>query len=226
MPIRLPNNSQRTVIVGRTGTGKTVAGLWHLSNYDLSKPWVILNFKGDEHIDSIEKAQHIDFSYVPGKKDNGIFILHPMPSDAKGSRLEKSPLETYMWKLWERENIGLFCDEGLLIGNNDAMDSILTQGRSKRLPVILCSQRPVWITRFAFSEADFIQAFHLNDDRDRETVEGFTPLDTDDFDLLKKHCSFYYDVSENNLTGIKPVPNMDAIRNIFDIKLQRKRVHI
>lgn len=229
MGVRLPNNTQRLVCVGRTGTGKTVAALWHLSNYDLSRPWVCLNFKNDEHIDSIDKAQHIDFDFVPSKKDRGgLYVLHPLPVDAKAppGPGKKSELEIYLWKIWERENIGVFCDEALLVGGNPAFDACLTQGRSKRIPMIICTQRPVWITRFAFSEADFVQAFHLNDERDRDTVESFTPLASEDFDDLGKYQSFYYDVSENDLVKLNPVPNMDAIRKTFDEKLLTRRVLI
>lgn len=225
--MRLPKSTQRTVIVGRTGTGKTVSALWLLAFQDLTKPWIIINFKNDEHINSIEKAQHIDYSYIPGRKEDGLFVLHPLPSDAKRpNNKEQSPLESYLWKIWEREDIGVFCDEALLIGSNDAFDACLTQGRSKHIPMIVCTQRPVWITRFAFSEADYVQAFHLNDWSDRGRVTEFTSLSEEDFDLLEKHGSFWYDISENELVKLNPVPNMDATREVFDQKLIRKRVLI
>lgn len=230
MPIRTPNNSQRTVLVGRTGTGKTVAGLWHLSNYNHSRrgePWVIVDFKNDDHVNSIENLQQSDFSYIPTKKDEGIFIVHPLPTDCKrGKGEEASAMEVYLRKLWEREHIGIFIDEGYVIGENDGLNLCLTQGRSKRIPMIICTQRPVWVSRFVFSEADFIQCFHLNDERDRDTIEGFTPLDSDDFETLKEHQSFYYDVSKHNLVRLNPVPDMDAIRKVFADKLARKRVRL
>lgn len=226
MAVRLPNNSQRTVIVGRTGTGKTVAGLWHLSNYSMMRPWIVLNFKDDEHIESINKAQHIDFDFVLDKKDEGLFVLRVLPPDTQGTLKTESRLERFLWKIWERGNCGLFVDECFSIGQNDAFDSILTQGRSKRIPVIGCTQRPVWVTRFLFSEADFIQVFHLNDERDRNTVEGFTPLVSEDFEQLGKHESYYYDIAENELAKFKPCPPMSATRLIFDEKLPRRRVRI
>ena len=224
--IRLPNNSHRTTIVGRTGTGKTIAGLWHISNYDLENfPWIVFNFKGDEHIDSIEKARHLDdFDYVPKRKETGIFVLHPLPMDAeRPSAKEKSKVENYIWKLWERGNIGIFCDEGYMMNDNKAYITSLTQGRSLRIPIITCAQRPAWITRFAFSEADFIQCFHLNDQDDQKRVTGFTNLEYDDIETLGEHQSRWFDVGKNESYLFNPVPDMDRIREIFDEKLQSKK---
>jgi hypothetical protein len=226
MQINLPTNSDRTVAVGRTGTGKTVAGLWHLSNYDLTKPWVIFNFKDDEHINSLENTLEVDVGYVPTKKDQGIFVVNPSPYDLEGSSLERSKVDKYLLKLWERRNIGIFIDEAFVLGNSKALIQCLTQGRSLRIPMILCTQRPVWITRFAFSEASFIQVFDLNDDRDKDTVEGFVPIEDDDFDALEKYESYYYDIAENHLVKLLPVPNMDKIREIFVAKLPTRRIHL
>src|SRR5258708_4807089 len=162
--VTLPNNRERTVCVGRTGTGKTVAGLWHLSNYDLNRPWMIFNFKGDEHIESIERARYVDVGFVPSKKDRRIFIVTPSPYDLQGSAKERSKVDQHLLALWERQNVGIFIDEAFVVGNSPALVLCLTQGRSKRIPMILCTQRPVWVTRFAFSEASYIQVFDLNDD--------------------------------------------------------------
>lgn len=224
MQARLPDNTERTVLTGRTGTGKTVAGLWHLSNYDFEdrKPWVVVDFKLDEHINSIDNAKHVPVGYVPRERDTGLFIVHPLPEDTIAKRGERSRLDDYFYKLWDRENVGIFLDELFMVGPSGGLDYCFTQGRSKRIPIIACTQRPVWVTRFAFSEAGFIQVFHLNDDRDRQTVESFTPLDVEDFDRLGRHESFYYDVAENHLTGFKPVPSPKEILKVFDQKLRHR----
>lgn len=219
---RLPNRTQRTLIVGRTGTGKTVAALWHLSNYDLeNQAWILVNFKNDEHINSIPNARFIDYDFFPRRKsEKGIFILNSLPQDAvRPKPQEPSILESYLWKIWNQEQLGFMCDEAYMLGDNEAFNAILTQGRSKKIPVLICSQRPVWISRFCFSESSFFQVFHLNDVRDRKTIEGFVPLE--DWEL-GEHQSWYYDVDKNSIFKFNPVPNMDEIRNIFEMKLRKK----
>jgi hypothetical protein len=220
--MNLPNEEQRTVIIGRTGTGKTVAGLWHLSNYSLEMPWVLLNFKGDEHIESIAAARAIDFDYIPKKKDRGLYVLSPSPYDLEGTMREKSNVDKYLLKLWERGNVGVFIDETYVLGESKALVMCLTQGRSLRIPMILNTQRPVWITRFAFSEASFIQVFDLNDERDIQTVESFVPIEWDEEPPLKSHQSWYYEIASNNVVRLNPVPNMTVIRATLAEKLARK----
>lgn len=225
--IRLPQRSNRTLLIGQTGTGKTVAGLWHLSNQDLEHPWVILNFKNDEHIDSIPYARDIDFDFVPGKRDKGLFILRPGPADMKRpAPREPSPMESYCWEIWKRGNCGIFCDETYMLGENDAFNTCLTQGRSLKIPMIMCTQRPAWISRFCFSEASFIQCFDLIDQDDIRRVEGFMPLIWDEEKPLGEHQSWYYDVGKRKLVRLNPTPPMKKVLPVFEKKLERKYILI
>lgn len=224
MPVKILNNTERTIEIGRTGTGKTVAGLYWLSQSDLRKPWVIFNFKDDEHIESIENTRRISYEYVPRPKDEGLFVIDIAPGDTLGN--DSSRLYKYFEKLWARQNVGIFIDEGYMVGNNDAFDMCLTQGRSRRIPMIVCTQKPAWISTFCFSEASYFQVFDLNDSVDIDRVERFVPLDWEEEQPLAKHQSWYYDVSEDELVRLNPVPDMDKIREIFSGKLRPQKILI
>jgi hypothetical protein len=215
---RLPGAKHRLAIIGRTGSGKTVAALWHLSQRNIDAvPWIIVDFKGDENINSIENAQHVGMDIELSAKSKGLYIVHPLPGD-------EEHLEHLLWKIWERGNTGLYVDEAYMVDKSKGFQAILTQGRSKRIPVIALAQRPVWCSRFMFSEADFIQVFNLNDKRDKQTVESFMPVDLDE--PMDDYNSRYYDIGKNKLWRFEPVPNVDKILGEIDAKLVSNRKHI
>jgi hypothetical protein len=219
---RLPNNSQRIAVIGRTGSGKTQAAVWNLSRRNfLRMPWVVFNFKGDELIDSIPYADHVDVGTMPTRP--GIYVVHPLPN-------QREEMTAYLWALWNRQNVGLFCDEGYMMGDDDAFLACLTQGRSRRIPMIVLTQRPAWISRFVFTESQFYQIFSLSDRRDLKTVAQFIPGDELETATLPEFHSWYYDVGRNKLWQLAPVPQEDEIlaeiRKKFEAHFESQKVRV
>lgn len=208
--MRLPNDSQRLVIVGRTGSGKTRAGMWHLSKRNFSNPWIILDYKRDELIAASPAIEIRPKDKLP--KYGGLYVVRPNPIS------DDEDVENMMLRMWARGNIGLYCDEGFMVPNVNALNMILTQGRSLRVPCITLSQRPVWLSRFVFSEADFFQLFDLNDARDRKAIGSFMPADAQQ--RLPEFHSWYYDVGKNDIAPWSPVPGDDEI--IAGFKIPKK----
>lgn len=214
--MRLPNDTQRLAIVGRTGSGKTQAASWHLSRRALNEiPWIVYDFKGDHLLSEIPYAQEIDTKFTP--KKSGLYIVRPLPDDTEA-------VASQMWALWQKERAGIYVDEGYMVGDSPAFRAVLTQGRSKHLPMIVLSQRPAWITRFLFSEADFYQVFHLNDKRDQKTIEAFVPIKMEQ--RLPEYHSYYYDVSNDRVNVLTPVPSREDILKTFEEKLSIRRKYI
>lgn len=208
--MNLPSDEHRVTIVGRTGSGKTQAAVWQLSlrSFD-AMPWIIYDFKRDKLINQIAGAKELALDQMPDEP--GIYIVHPLPDQT----LE---VQQQLWKIWAKENVGVYVDEGYMMSTasatNPAFRALLTQGRSKNIPIIILSQRPVWLDRFVFSESDFYQVFHLNDERDKKTIASFVPADL--YKKLPKFHSYYYDVGEDKLTVVKPVPSSDQILATFE----------
>lgn len=214
MKVSFPTSSDHTLIVGRTGSGKTVSALWFLSKANFHvMPWVVLNFKGDENIDAIGGAKRIGYDEIPDME--GIYMMYPRPDEIP------THLEEYLWKVFEHENIGLYVDEGFMLEKSKALDAILVQGRSKHIPVILLSQRPVWLSRFATSQSNFIQLFDLTDVRDKETILSFMPRKAQS-DLPEFH-SWFFDVKRKRLHHFAPVPTPDEIVDNIDERLEKLR---
>lgn len=200
----LPGPSDRLTVIGRNGTGKTVLAAWVQSKQNFDKrPYVALDFKNEELWDKVgdPPMRPLRLGDMPGKK--GFYRMHVRPG-------QEDALEDWLWKVWERENIGLFVDEVSLVPQKNAFKAILRQGRSKLIPVISCTQRPVDVDREVFTESQYISVFGLSDVRDYKTVQGFTQgADIDK--PLPKHWSYWFDTKQNALMTLKPVPHPDKV---------------
>lgn len=217
---RIPAADKRLAIVGSTGSGKTQAGIWHLSNQDWQdkkngRPWFIFDFKGDDLIARLP-AEEISVHTKSLPKKPGLYVVRPIPErdDAYATAM--------LWAIWAQEECGIYIDEGYMFGNrNAALNACLTQGRSKRIQMITLSQRPMWMSRFVFSEADFFQIFRLNDKRDYATLE--TMISVDIRKRLAEFHSHWYDVGRDEGIVFSPVPQRAQL--IADIRRKAQREH-
>ncbi len=201
---QLPGASDRTTVIGRTGTGKTVLAAWILSKQRFDKrPWVALDFKDEELFDKIgdPPMRPLKLGKMPGKR--GLYRLPVRPG-------EEDELEAWLWKVWAHGNIGLFIDEVSLVPQKSAFKAILRQGRSKLIPAILCTQRPVDVDREVFTESQYISVFDVDDVRDYKTIQGFTRGAAIDRPLPPFH-SHWYDKKQAHLFHLQPVPKPDII---------------
>jgi hypothetical protein len=222
----LPDNSQHILLIGKNGSGKTRAAVWHLSKKDFQNEiWIVVNHKREKLINSIPGAQFLGLAERPKKP--GVYIYMPRPD------FDDEEVTGLLWWVYEHENVGVYIDEGYMIAPRDpALNALYTQGRSKHTPVITLSQRPSKISRFAVSEAAFYQVFHLVDRRDRKIIQEFIPPFRNGFSLeelmvpepgrdrrLKPYHSVYYDTSGDEPLIMAPVPSDEEILAVFAEKL-------
>lgn len=222
--MRFPDDTERHSIVGATGSGKTHAAMWQLSMRDYHvKPWIIYDFKNEELIGDLESVTHLtEASKIPSKP--GIYVVRPRPGSDEA-------LEDQMWQIWNQGDTGVYVDEGYMIGaQSKAFRALLTQGRSKHIPMIVLSQRPVWMDRFVFSESQIFQVFRLQHNGDYRNVMEFVPFQSQPWfnqgrfripPRLPRYHSYYYDAVEDHMEHIGPVPDREAVLNTFERRLSR-----
>jgi hypothetical protein len=206
---RFPGGDSRTTVLGATGSGKSTCGAFMLAHQRFDRrPWVIVDFKREIIFDRVgfPPITELTLDARPPKK-GGLYLVSPRPG-------QDDQLEAFLWRIWERENCGLYVDEAALMPGGDAFPAILQQGRSKRIPVIACSQRPVNVARGLFSEASFICLYRMLDKRDYQTVEGFTPADM--AEPLPPFHWHWYDVAKHRHLLMAPVPHPEAVATMLN----------
>lgn len=212
--VRLPANDARTSILGSTGSGKTVFATWLLSSRDFNiRPWIIIDFKGDDLLNSIG-AKNVPINSFP--KDPGLYIVKPLPG-------EEGLVSSFFHKAWSRENIGLLIDEGTMILKQDRwFRACLTQGRSKHVEMIICSQRPLWLDKYVFTESTFFSIHNINYLDDRKHLAAY--LDGEVPGRLVNHESLWYDVAGQELSRLSAVPPPEQLKTIFKKRLEKRPV--
>lgn len=219
MALSLPGDDDRTVIVGSTGSGKTFAGIWLLSNRNwYERPTYIFDFKGDALIASLP-ATLIGIRNPP-PRDPGLYVVRPLPEQ------DDDAVAEFMRQIWVSGDCILYIDEGYMIQkSNKWFNALLTQGRSKLIEIITLSQRPLWLSRFVFSEATYFGIFNLTDRDDRKTVGRFVPTDLYTSDTwLERHHWIWYSVAQGEGRELDPVPGRAQIIARFYVGNQEPEV--
>lgn len=214
---KLPTPDKRTSVIGSTGSGKTQFAVWLLStrNFDV-RPWVIFDFKGDALLDKLGAREWSLANKPP--VDPGLYIVRPLPGD-------EILVSTFLRNCWAQEHIGIYIDEGYMLPKLDKwFRACLTQGRSKLIEMIILSQRPVWMDKYVFTEANFFAVFKLNSIEDRKHISNF--LDGTRPKVLPKYHCLWYDVDNQDATIFKPVPSADELLATFQKRLSKRAIKI
>ena len=213
----LPALDERVLILGSTGSGKTTLGAWLLSLAAFDKiPFVMIDYKRDKLLNQIDRRRQIGFNTIPNKPGLYHLTANPIADD--------DAMEDWLIRIWRKTNIGLYIDEALRMPTRQtgAYETILTQGRALNIPVVSLSQRPVDLTRYAFSETNHVAVFRLTDMRDRKKVAEYIPALDPNYELPEYH-SVWYNVDRNRKFTLTPTPKPEDILETFSYRLAPKR---
>lgn len=203
-----PNAGQRFSAAGRTGSGKSTLACWLLKRSP--QHWVILNPKHTVAYRSLPDVVVLNkFNENEVRKatlKHKYVLLNLSGPQADAAYMD----EIISWLHDNFGNIGLCADElyTLHSGSGKAGPGLvgwLTRGREKKQTFLGLTQRPVWVSRFIFSEADFIASMDLVLEDDRETLYSHTGQ-PEFLDRVLDHRWLCYEVASDKLTLFAPVP--------------------
>jgi GTPase SAR1 family protein len=202
--LRRPGVEHRLLAVGSTGSGKTTALVYHLSNAPFDQmPYTIIDSKREKEFQDIPHAIVLDHGDVP-RTMPGLYIFRIDP----GNKEDLEALDDYFAGVHRRGNHGLLVDEGYSVypsRKRGPLTNILTQGRSLHIPVLMGSQRPANIGVEALSEATFFQVYNLTRPDDRKTMQEYIPASDYDFNVdLPMFHSVYRDAAERITRTLPP----------------------
>ena len=138
-------------------------------------------------------------------RERQFVVIRPRPAENSNTKL----LDTYLGELHDGfDNFGVDIDETyqLQIGGKPGpgLTGLVARGRARQQAVIMGSQRPAWVPRFIFSEANFIASMSLNLEDDRDRVYEFTGKQ-EVLVKLPPRSWFFYDVAADRLKRYAPV---------------------
>lgn len=195
---------QRVAVFGRSGSGKSYWTRWLMLRSRMS--WIVLDTKHDPGFDAMRLVNGLP---NPDRLlrlwgESRIIVARPKPQ-------ENSPrfLDAYLGALHESyDGFGVCIDEvyQFALGSKPGpgLTGLVTRGRARKQSVIMGSQRPSWVPRFVYTEANYMAVFQLTISDDRKRIRDMTGRD-EVFTTLPPREWFWYDVGLDRLRRFAPV---------------------
>jgi len=172
----LPKEGERMLIVGQTGSGKSVLAAEILQRV-LAVPVFVLDTKSEVLFQSVEQQLDLTQLRRQTKEDLDDYVLLK-PSEEELANPQA--LDEYVQYVHHHlAPCCLYIDELYMLHNGArayrGLIGAYTRGRSAGLTLIGATQRPSWISRFAISESTSYAVFELVDLKDRKRVGDVIP---------------------------------------------------
>lgn len=200
-------SGKRAIISGRTGSGKSTLGAWFLKRSP--QTWVIFNPKHTKSYSNLEDSIILS-SFKQKEFDDAVSKHKFVILNLSGKLAEAEFMDGIIDYIHNNyENIGICIDELYTIHTNGragyGLIEWLTRGRELKQSFIGMTQRPAWISRFCYSEADYVIGMDLSLANDRKRLYESTGNDFF-LDRVKPQTWLFYNVSEDSIKKYGPVP--------------------
>ena len=206
MPEVIPEHGERALVVGHSGSGKSIFARWlcyHLPGT------VIYDTKGEPAFDHMGPivTQPEDIWPAFSLDDAPDWVVYRPEPDLMANPMA---LDAVLGMHYEAGgDVGAYIDEAYQFHRNGqagrGLVALLTRGRSRGITTIVGAQRPAWLSRFALSEANRIYALRLNHREDMQRIAELLPR----YDRRPRVPRFYWDYAEVGRDRVYRFPPID-----------------
>lgn len=195
----------RIAVFGRAGSGKT-----YLTRYAILRSanmrWIVIDTKHDPEFDDWAPESGLVKMDTLARlwRERAIVVVRPNPH-----QMLPAILDAYLGDLHDGfERIGVSIDETYQVAfgpkAGPGLTGLVTRGRVRNQSVIMGSQRPAWVPRFVFTEANGFVVMNLTLLVDKKAVFDMTGK-VRVLERVEPRHWLYYNVGDDRLTAYKPV---------------------
>lgn len=207
----IPAHGERALIIGQTGSGKTNLAAFLLSYmpdtiiYDTKEE---PKFKSLTSVTAKSTLAAIDIF----RKDHKREVTHVVVKPSILTTQDPTKLDLLLSDHYQNgRNLTAYLDEAYQyhIGGRagPGLLSLLTRGRSRGETLVMCTQRPAWLSRFCLTESQRFYVFNVVDKRDWKTLGEVIP-NIDTMGRPPKYHFYYFDYSMDAPVLFKPAPKV------------------
>ena len=195
----IPDSGSRSILIGKTGTGKTTVALELIRRMKNAGQVEILATKEDDKLLSLPIPIVDKLSEVHKYTYDKYPVVMYYPSGEELADLEK--LDAWCQWCYLRKNTRAFIDEVTQVTSSTkpgpGLLNLYTRGRSQNVTAIAGTQRPSGVPKILYTEAENFYKFYLSDEKDRIRVAEFShPLMREQ--VADMHGFHYFNPGKSN----------------------------
>jgi len=195
----IPASGSRSILIGKTGTGKTTVALHLISKMKGYGQVQILATKEDDKLLSLPVPIVDKLAEVHLYKADQYPVVMYYPSGEELADLER--LDAWCQWCYMRKNTIAFIDEVTQVSTSTkpgpGLLNLYTRGRSQNDTVLAGTQRPAGVPKILYTESENFFKFFLTDEKDRIRVAEIShPLMREQ--VRDMHGFHYYNPAKSN----------------------------